>query len=267
MTQPPARLPDFENPPVVEIIAAVQFAPIPAFEFAQVVALCQEFADWTPIDAPPAIPPIAEGPGTVPSDETFFAFGSPPRRLVLTRDNGRWTGQVQQDRVAVHERKTVARPSFQNVAPMLKDFAKRAGAVLDADLFADPHTPDLVEVVYDNRIAAADGGWKELDELHRVLRILSASAGEPPYSTVERATVAFSYFLGHPEAMEGRLHVIGNPEQDENGLPVLSLRIISRRFVRDLDVEAVLEACHADIVSAFASVTTRNMHEVWGRYQ
>lgn len=193
MTADEPMLPDFERPPVVEIIAAVQFAPLPAFDIAQVIALGREFDDWTVVDAPQAIPPMTEGPTPrTLGQHAIIGFGTPPVRVILSTENGRWAGQIQQDRVAVHERKVDARPSFTNVAPMLHDFSKRASAALGTTVPSAAHAPDLVEVIYENRITPAAGRWSTLGELHRVLRVIDHPAGAPPFEDVEQATIAFS---------------------------------------------------------------------------
>lgn len=262
------ELPDYEHPPVAEIVAAVQFAPVPAFDIAQVVSIGRQFEDWSIVDSPPAIPPMTEGPVSQNLIQQAFIFGKPPLRVILSTDDGRWTGQVQQDRVAVHERKATDRPSFKNVAPKLRAFSQRTGDALGTTIFQPPHAADMVELVYENRIASSDGGWTGFGELHRVLRFVSERAGDPPYDAVEQATVAFSYSLADDSGQfDGRLRVISEPQYDDKGQPVLGLRVISRRFVRGAELDLVLEACHADIVRGFTAITTDDMHKIWGRYR
>ncbi len=260
-------LPDFERPPVVEIIAAVQFAPLPVFEIAQVIAIGREFEDWEVVDTPQAIPPMTEAatPHAV-AQQAIIGFGAPPVRVILSTPDGHWVAQVQQDRIAVHERKVPARPSFKNVEAMLTEFSARVGSAVGTRLACAAHPADLVEVIYENQITTAEGRWASLGELHQVLRVFSAQAGEPPYDHLEQATVAFSYSLTEGDEFCGRLRVIAEPRLDATG-PALGLRLTSRRFVRDADVTMILRLCHADIVRGFAAITTETMHEHWGRYQ
>jgi uncharacterized protein (TIGR04255 family) len=134
MSSPDGVLPDYRNPPVTEIIAAAQFAPVPLAGIEHIVALGREFADWKVVEAPPAIPPMSEGPAGQELPQAFFAFGNPPVRVVLATEDGRWVAQFQQDRVALHERKVSTRPSFQNVAPKLTEFARRTSRALGVAL-------------------------------------------------------------------------------------------------------------------------------------
>jgi hypothetical protein len=262
-----AELPDYKRPPVVEIIAAVQFAPFPMFGIGQIVAIGRAFDDWEVVETAPAIPPMTEGPPGQPTPQAFFSFGAAPQRVILAAEGARWAAQVQQDRIAVHERKVAERPSFTNVAPKLAKFGLRAGQALGAELFGEAHAADVVEVIYENRIAAVDGGWTSFQDLDQILRVFSGNVGSPPYDAIEQATVGFSYALAEEGSFVGRLRVIGEPQYDEEGQPVLALRVASRRLVRAASLDGVLEACHADIVNGFTSITTDHMHEHWERYR
>lgn len=266
MSNDDRTLPDFRRPPVVEIVAAVQFAPLPRFEIEQVVALGHGFDDWTVVEAPPAIPPMSELAGARGVVQQLISFGTPPVRAILSGDGGRWTGQIQQDRIAVHERKVDHRPSFGNVGPMLKRFCEHASSALGSTILVDAHPAEIVEVIYENHIVPSEGAWSNLGELHRVLRVMDSRAGDPPYDTLEQATIAFSYALGEGDAFHGRLRVSVEPRHDTSG-PAFGLRVTSRRLVHEASVDTTLESCHSDIVRGFTAITTEAMHEVWERYR
>jgi len=261
-----SSLPAYDNPPVVEIVAAAQFAPLPVFGLAEIVTLGRTFEGWRVVDAPPAIPPMVElTPGQPSPTAMGFSFGQPPLRLVLTAGEGAWTAQLQQDRVAVHEHKITARPSFARVEPRLREVARLASEALGREVLGAEHPAEYVELVYDNRIPAADGGWSTFRDLHRVLQVVAPTPADPPYDQVEQLTVAFSEVLQESGEFAGRLRVIAEPLFDEAGEPLLHLRIVSRRLVGGRTVEDVLAACHVDIVEGFTAVTTNTMHEVWER--
>lgn len=257
-------LPAYERPPVVEIIGAVQFAPMPRFGIADVIALGRTLSDWEFVESPPAIPPMGEGPSPIVMPQAMFGIGA-PMRVIMQADTGRWTAQVQQDRLAVHETKREDRPSFTNVKPRLNELAENVSSALLLELFGVAHPADMVEVIYENAIRQRDGGWDGFSDLGRVLRIINTGPGVDRFSEVEQAGVQFSYLLEEAGEMAGRLRVIGEPQYDEEGGPVLALRLVSRRFVSGRALDDVLEACHADIVEGFTAITTENMHEIWGR--
>lgn len=250
------------------VVAAVQFRPLPQFRMAEVVAVARAFDEWRVVDVPHALSPIVETQPGEPARQTFnLGIGSPPPRLVLEKDDGRWLTQLQQDRLAVHEQRRGERPSFRHVRPALEDVTTVASGALGRKLLAGDHASELVEVIYENHIAARDGGWSSFADLHRVLRILREAPGTPPYDQIEEIQLAFSELLRHEGRFMGRLRVHANPALDETGGPMLHLRLNSRRFVREGELWETLEACHTDIVQGFTAVTTEEMHTIWGRYQ
>lgn len=264
-----ASLPDFERPPVVEIVAAVQFVPLPRFGMPEVVSVARAFSDWRILDAPVALPPIVEPPPRQPSQQTLnFGLGTPPVRVVLVSEDERWIVQLQQDRVAVHERAMPDRPSFSHVAPKLREVVDAAAGPLGAPLVDEHHRrAELVELSYENRLAPGEG-WSGFGELHRVIRAASACTADPPHDVVEQMAVQVSQVLERDGAFAGRLRMIAEPVPgDDGGDAHLRLGLISRRYVHNEGVDAILDECHRDIVEAFTAMTTPEMHELWGRFR
>jgi hypothetical protein len=258
-------LPDYERPPVVEIAAAVQFAPLAHFGMREALAVARSFEGWELLDVAPALDPILEAPlGQLVAPSVRIAIGIPPPRVLLGTEAGRWLTQLQQDRLVAHERKAGVRPSFVNVAPRVREVARHAGNGLDVPLLREPHAPELVELIYENLIPRGEG-WSDPGEMHRVLRVFGEEAGAPPFASFEQAQISFSYELLEGGEFNGRLHVLAQPQLGPDGGGALHLRLISRRTVGDQEFDRVLEQCHADIVHAFTAVTTERMHEIWGR--
>ncbi len=265
---PTEKLPDYESPPVVEIIAAVQFVPLPQFGMAEAITVARAFDDYSVVDVPAALPPIVEARPGEPARQSFtLGLGSPPVRLILASRDERWLVQLQQDRIAVHERRVKKRPSFKNVRPRIARVAEQASAALGRELLGKgSHAPELVELIYDNRIAAGKG-WAKPADLHKVLRVLAPPAAQPAVP-LERISVAFSSQLDTAGDFVGRLHVQAEPQTElPTGATQLHLQLISHRYSRQRALTSVLNDCHRDIVEGFTAVTTPAMHKVWGRYQ
>jgi uncharacterized protein (TIGR04255 family) len=261
-----SELPDFERPPVVEVVAAVQFVPIAQFGMREATLVARAFDEWDIVDVPPALEPIVETPPGQPVPTSLrFGLGMPPVRLILQSGEGRWVAQIQQDRVAAHERRTHARPSFKNVKPKVLEFAQQAGDVLGRPLLKEPHAPELVEVIYENHILAGEG-WSSFSELDHVLQAVQPTVGAPPWDRVEQVSFGFAFPLVDREEFRGRLRVTAEPAQQDSR-DMLHLRLISRRFVQNRELDSVLEECHTDIVEGFTAITTERMHEIWGRFQ
>jgi len=265
---PQETLPDYRSPPVVEIIAAVQFVPLPQFGMAEAVTAARAFNDYSVVDVPPALPPIVEVRPGEPARQSFrLDLGSPPVRLILVSRDERWLVQLQQDRIAVHERYSRGRPSFKHVRPRLSRVAKQASAALGRELLGgDSHAPELVELIYENRIPAG-ANLETPADMHKLLRVLA-----PPASTadvpIEQVSIAFSSLLGSADDFAGRLHVRADPQVDlQTGEGTIHLQLISHRYSRGRALNPVLNDCHRDIVEGFTAVTTPEMHKVWERYQ
>ncbi len=262
-----ADLPDYERPPVTEVVVAVQFIPVPQFGMREAVAVSRAFDGWEMVDVQPALEPIIEPPpGQLATSALRFGLGMPPVRVILSSESERWLAQVQQDRLVVHERRLGERPTFAHVAEKVHEVAARAGRGLGKALLAPPNAPELVEVIYDNTIAAGEG-WAEFSELHRVLHIVNARGGVAPYGRVEQLQIGFSYALTDREGFVGRLRVVAEPRVAADGSRSIHLQLISRRIVHNHDLDSVLEQSHVDIVNGFTAVTTERMHEIWGRFR
>lgn len=258
-------LPEYELPPVTEIVAAVQFVPLPQFGMREAVAVSRAFEGWEIVDVLPALEPIVEPPAGAPAVPSMrLALGSPPLRLVISRDDDRWLAQVQQDRIAAHERRGDSVPTFPRVAGRLCDVAAAASAGLGATLLEVPYQPELVEVIYDNTVRMG-GGWRDPADLHRVLRIVSSEPGEDPFSAVEHVQVGMTYLLRDGQRFAGRLRVTAGPHLVPGEQPGVRLQLACRRIVGDRDLDSVLEQSHADLVRAFTAVTTGAMHDQWSR--
>lgn len=259
------ELPEYELAPVTEIVVAVQFVPVSQFGMREAVAVSRAFEGWELIEVLSALEPIVESPQVSAGVEGLrLGLGIPPVRVMLGADDGRWLAQVQQDRVAVHERRGEVRPTFPQVVERLREVTARTSGGLAVQLFEPPNQAELVEVIYDNLIRTG-GGWIDLAELHRVLRIVSSEPGEEPFARVEQAQVGFSYPLIEDQQFLGRLRVAAGPYTAPGEQPAIRLQLVCRRIVGERDLDSVLEQAHADLVNAFTAVTTDRMHELWGR--
>lgn len=260
-----AELPEFEFPPVTEIVIAIQFVPVPQFGMREAVAVSRAFEGWELVDVLPALEPIVEAPLGVATGHTLrLGLGTPPQRVVLSSDGGHRLAQVQQDRVAAHQRRDGERPSFAAVHTLLRQVTALASGGLQKMLLEPPHQAELVEVIYDN-VVRMGGGWGDLANLDHLLRIVNEVPGAEPYDRPEQVQAGFTYLLREGQEFRGRLRVSAEPAIVPGEQPAIRLQLISRRIVGDRPLDSVLEQSHADIVNAFTAVTTDQMHEQWRR--
>ena len=81
----PEKLPDYKSPPVVEVIGAVQFDPLPQFGIAEAVAVARAFDDYSVVDVPPALPPIVEARPGEPARQSSGSISGPSRFAFFSR--------------------------------------------------------------------------------------------------------------------------------------------------------------------------------------
>lgn len=265
-------LPQYDNPPVMEIVGAAQFRALPRFGLPEIVRLGDALAAYELRELQPQLPPLQEGaPGRPEQPQLLLGFGPQPQRALYFRQpDERFVAQLQQDRIAINERRVPPDsdedPSSEHVWPELERLAERVRLELVVD--GADHGPDrttFVELTYVNAIKPADRVWQQHGELHRVLSIVSPSAGEEPWASVERASVRFSFPLLESDRFRGRLHVSAEPVFDE-GTPMFNLNLIARRLVDESEsLEAAFGACHRDAVRAFTAITTPEIQAHWGR--
>jgi hypothetical protein len=256
----------------MEIIGAAQFRALPVVGLPEMVKVGQSLSGYTLRELQPQLDPVQELPPGQPDAPQLpqVIFGQAPQRALYFSADDRFVAQLQRDRIAINERRTPqesgADPSSEHVWPELQKLCNCVQTTLaGSDVEYGPHRPTFVELTYVNVIAPADGVWSTHEDLHRVLRIVSGKAGEPPWSKVERAAVRFSFPIHDSDRFTGRLHVAAEPSYAE-GMPMLNLNLITRRIIDGpRSLEDVFHACHSDAVEAFVAITTPRMHDYWGR--
>jgi uncharacterized protein (TIGR04255 family) len=267
------ELPDFDNPPVIEIVGAAQFVALPRLSLADMVRVGQQLDGYELHELQPELPPMTEPAPDAPDQPQFMlGVGQQPHRAVYRRHDGRFFAQLQRDRIAVNERRRQPSdddPSSNTVWSELARLADCANETLVDDEAYGPSIPTVVEVTYVNRVEPVAGVWETHSELHKVLRIVNAEAGQGAFGAVEQVAARYSFRLHAADgSFRGRLHVVVDPGYTHEGRSVLHLNLFSRRLVvnsQTEDLAEVFEACHQDVVSGFAAITTPEMHEFWKR--
>lgn len=260
-----SELPDYERPPVREIVAAVQYPPAVQFGLPEIVRLDRELEDWSLVDAQPALDPIVEPPpGSSAGAHVGFGFGAPPQRAVFRHsDEAAWQLQVQHDRIAVNEIGSgPERPSSKRVIPRLVELSQQVTAILAGPPRSGTGLPapaEIVELVYVNDLGDANGftSWDAIGDLLHGLAPTEVAG----HGSLEGVQSGWSYPLHDGERFAGRLRAQVAPAPTGGAQLVIN----SRRYVGEQSFDAVLERCHADIVQSFTDMTTPHAHTLWGR--
>ncbi|MEQ1570314.1 MAG: TIGR04255 family protein [Myxococcota bacterium] len=264
--------PHFTRPPVEEVAMSVQFTPLTALTTAQVAryweGVRERFPRWN--EAPP-IDAVVEMFGAPKLDMPRFILtvegGVLPHRALFENELGTELVQVQRDRFVRNWRRHGNPIEY----PRYKALRERFKADLDGFIVYASEgglgvpAPNQCEITYVNHIPAGEG-WQSHSDLHRVFRPLRESAPRP-----ENIDMTLNYVFPWPgeELPAGRLHVqITSVHRVSDGVPLIAATLVARGRPRSQNSAGVLQwldVGHAFLVDTFASLTTIDMHKLWGR--
>lgn len=276
MSRMDAALPDFQDPPVVEVALAVQFEPLTNLRTPQLGLLWSDFRGRFPkIEEHPPLDPMMErfgvkGPPT--ASIRFEMVRRPPvPRCWFLNESGTELVQVQQDRFAHNWRKVGDGEEYSRYEHVRETFKSELGTFegfLRREKVGEL-TPNQCEVTYVNHIIA-DNGWKKHGELARVLTLFAGKCSEEFLPDLEEARLSGSYVIPGADGQPlGRLRFSIEPVYfREDDRPMFLLNLVARGRPDGEGVDGVLrflDTGHEWIVRGFAAITTPNMHKVWGR--
>jgi uncharacterized protein (TIGR04255 family) len=267
----PADLPEFDRPPVDEVVLGVYFAEIDGYSDLDTVLFWQSVQDEFPrVETRPRLQPIEEplvrlGP---PSPEPAFVIAAGPvaQRTWLINQDDDQVIQIQNDLLLTNWRKRVSPyPRFETLSERFQKAYQAFLISLGARRLPAPAVR-LVEVSYVNFVADLD--------LDRFFRPAGAASLSSTFIDANPEAVAWmSKYLIRSEdgAPFGRLTVecatAFKPETDtivEGSQLRLTTRFpISGNATPD-DLVVLMASGRNTIVQAFADLTTPEAHDHWG---
>ena len=276
----PVDLPEFDNPPVAEVVLSVQFSELRGYRTVHAGLLWEQcfresyptFSEHRPLDS------VFEtfGPRDVgrPSVQLLQVPGPPLPRLWFLNSDGSELVQVQSDRFIHNWRKSgqgAQYPRYEAISVKFFDELQRVEEFFDQQKVGKIE-PNQCEVTYVNYITVDDGDIRKMPE--RALRIFSAvpsNASDPGVLTpsFEDARIFARYVMdGEDGSPIGRLTVTAQPALFENEIPILRLDLTARGAPSAPTPDAVsdfFDAGRLAIVRAFTALTTAEMHTLWKR--
>jgi uncharacterized protein (TIGR04255 family) len=269
-------LPEYTDPPVVEVVLSVQFELLKNLRTPQMGQLWTSFRDRFPkTEEQPPLDPAIEQFGVrgrpKPTLRVQMLDVPPTPRLWFLNESGTELIQVQRDRFSHNWRKVAehdeypryrhVRGTFQRELDVFRDFLNREklGRLL----------PNQCEVTYVNAIVSGRG-WTRHGELHNILAAFSHRPVDGFLPEPENVNVGIRYTIpddqGNPA---GRLHIAIDPVYgDTDGVPMFLMKLTARGAPHGDGVEGImtfLDIGHEWIVRGFTSITTPDMHAIWGR--
>jgi len=271
------ELPDFENPPVVEVALSVQFDPLIALRTPQIGVLWQQFRDRFPrIEEHPPLDSTIErfGPRSriEPGVQVRVSPSVPVPRCWFLNESGSELIQIQQDRFVHNWRKVGDSDSYprydRHIRPTLLSELEEFTAFVGKENLGEI-LPNQCEVTYVNRILAGQG-WDRHGQLGSVLAPVSGAFSEEFLPEPEEVAVAASFLIpGEVGRPMGRLRFRVDPvylKADDK--PAFHLTLVARGAPLGSGLEGVrgfLDLGREWIVRGFAAITTPTMHKIWGR--
>jgi len=260
-------LPDFSNPPVVEVAFGVQFLPLEGLHGLALAPLRELWRQIYPKiqEQPPLAPAIEGAPPLLPQLQLRMVPTPTIRQWFLSEDETELV-QIQTDRLLFNWRSGDQSATYPRYDYMRRTFAQRFADLVQ--FVADEQLGEMsvvqAELSYINVI---DVGPDDLGRMDSFLRgwpgAIGHHLGEPEQS---RLTLTFPINdAGQPPV---RLYAEVNPAQRPNGESVLffSLTVRGNPGGRDMDESLkFLDAAHGHLVRSFAELTNESMHESWGR--
>jgi uncharacterized protein (TIGR04255 family) len=262
-------LPDFDNPPVVEVALGVQFRPQFGLRSIELASLRERWRADYPIvqEQPPVAPAIEEQSFGPPTVQLVVGPALQTRLWFLSTDEAELV-QLQHDRFTVNWRQIAPDATYPRYPSVKTVFERRWREVSEFVTERQLGALSITQVEL-NYINAIDPGPNQLGRLERLLRNWQPTSqhhlGDP-----EQARLALVFGVPGVGRDPVRLYVAVDPAQRPDGQPVLFLTLTIRGAPADDKIEAALrfmDEAHGHIVRSFAELTPETMHTEWGRHQ
>lgn len=270
-------LPEFDNPPVIEVALSVQFESLQKLKGPQVGLLWGRFRSRFPnLEEHPPLPHVVEVFGTqnIEQNVKFELLDLlPPQRTWFLTERGEQLIQVQQDRFVHNWRKRTDEDEYPRYDQLVTEFRQELREF--KEFLAQEGIGDLdftqCEVTYVNQISVED--WPIHQQLERVIAPWSGNLSDAFLPIPEDSRLAIRYVIPSSDASTetplGRLHVTANPAfRISDRKPMIVLTLTARLKSDGSGLEGVaraLDSGHEWVVRGFASITTPYMHQIWGR--
>lgn len=277
-------LPSFDRPPVIEVVASVQFDPPQGFNAVHLGLLWNRFRrEFPKVEQKAPLPQVLERLGVTAQPRQFeveFSAEPPLPRLWFVSRSGDELIQVQPDRFIRNWR---AVPQLGNKYPRYRDCIRPRFeadyssfvSFLESEEF-DTVEPNQCELTYVNHILPNEY-WSSHSDLSAVVRCLPREFGGLLDYSTEAINMASAHLLNDDQQQFlGRLHIkvqsaFREPRKEKEGekqLPIFVVTLTARGRPAGNGMAGVmkfLDIGHRAIVNSFDRVTTTEMHKVWGK--
>ena len=260
--------PDYEKPPVIEVVCGIQFKTIEGLLIPHFGLLWEKFKSDYPIcrEVPPLSPVIEAFADSKPVSLKFSDVPPLPRIWFIHKnDNG--IIQIQRDRFLHNWRKVREEdeyPRYPNVIKMFQSRLEQFKSFLIENEFEDIE-PLQLEITYINHIPKGDG-WISLKDIANIFPDFSFRSEDDRFlPEPEIINWRTSFLL--PEKL-GRFHInIRSSSLVETETPIITLNSTVRGISQDLSPEGMkswFDLAREWIVRGFVDLTGKEVQEkIW----
>ncbi len=259
-------LPDFQLPPLVEVVLGIQFDPLEDLRAAQVGALWQSRfrEEFATIEEGQPLEPVIER--FRPPSALTIRLAVPVPRFILINSAGTELIQIQQDRFSRNWRLGKdPYPRYPRLRQAFLDSLAKFQHFLRQENLGEIE-PIQCDITYVNLIDMEASG----PSLAEVLTVLDYESRGEFLSEPEDARLALRFVIPDPASglPIGRLHVSAEPRvRLADGRKMHRLTLTARGAPLGSGPEGTssfLDLGHEWVVRGFAAITTQKMHQLWG---
>jgi len=258
-----SKLVNFDDPPVVETVLSIQFKKLTSLRSVHFWQYWERQKDRFPkTEEHPALAHVIEQQEFAAPKIRFETIDIMPQRLLLVNEESGEMIQVQNDRFIKNWRKNgdsgypryepVIKPGFEKDYSAFQQFieSEKLGSI----------AIDQCEVTYVNHIIAGEG-WKDWSDIDQIFSFINTTDNEFRASDL---AMHQRYPINAPDGQWiGWLHV--------DIQPALSLES-QNMYVMNMTARGMygsgyefFDIGREKIVKTFAHLTTKNMHNLWGK--
>ncbi len=262
--------PEYDNPPVIEVVCGALFRPISKFLTPHVGLLWEKYRDEYPECSEVApLGPIIERFEEPPQMTLEIANVPPLPRVWFVHREGNGLIQVQRDRFLHNWKKAKPEESYPRYHTVKKryndSFLKFQNFLEENDLGAIE--PLQYEMTYINHIPQGEG-WKTFGDIAALFPDFSFDAKKTRFLPKPNALNWRTTFVLPENA--ARMHVvIRNVKMREGGQLIILLELTVRGIGQDKSTEGMLswfDLAREWIVCGFADITAEKVQrEIWKR--
>ena len=262
-------LPEFDNPPVVEVAIGVQFRPLPGLRGLNLAPLQAIWRDAYPIlQEQPPLMPVVEGDPQGAGQLQLSLLPVPVVRQWFLDQSGNELVQVQPDRFLINWRAGEPAEKYPRYSHMRSMFESRFAELTGFVEAQGLGELDVVqaELSYINVIQL---DREDLGKIDIFLKGWSGASGhhlDPP----EEARVTLTYLVPGVGIPPVRLYAEVSPAQLATGKRVLFFTLTVRGNPGGQGLGEVLkflDEAHSHLVRSFAELTDERMHAIWGKQE